>query len=329
MIRNQWYAVLESREVPRGKPLGVTRMGEKLVFWRDRQGKVHCLSDRCAHLSASLSQGKITAEDRLACPFHAFEYDSSGQCRYIPSLGRNAEQPKAMRVHSYPTCEAHDLIWIWWGEPRPNLTPPRWFDIDETFSYSGYHEQWPVHYSRMIENQMDVMHLPHVHYNTIGRGRRVVVDGPIVTLEDDIIRMWVYNRVDDGTPPRKPEELPPPQRPPFLEFIFPNIWQNRISNDLRIFVAFAPVDEENGMFYLRYYQRMVRVPVIKTLFNWVGVLGSRYIANQDKRVVSRQDPKRSSLRNGEKFVQGDRIILTYRRRREELIAENNRTSASL
>lgn len=327
MIRNQWYAVLESREVPRGKPMGVTRLGEKLVFWRDRKGKVNCLSDRCAHLSASLSQGKITHEDRLACPFHAFEYDSSGQCRYIPALGRATEPPKAMRVHAYPTYEAHDFIWIWWGEPRNNLTPPRWFDIDETFSYGSYHEQWPVHYSRMIENQMDVMHLPHVHYNTIGRGQRVVVDGPIVTLEDDVIRMWVYNRPDDGTPPRKPEELPPPQRPPFLEFIFPNIWQNRISDDLRIFVAFAPIDEENGMFYLRYYQRMVRLPVIKTLFNWAGVLGSRYIANQDKRVVSRQDPKKSSLRNGEKFVQGDRIILTYRRRREELIAENNRPSS--
>lgn len=327
MIRNQWYAVLESKEVPKGKPIGVTRMGEKLVFWRDRKGKVNCLSDRCAHLSASLSQGKISHEDRLACPFHAFEYDSSGQCRYIPALGRATEPPKAMRVHAYPTYEAHDFIWIWWGEPPSNLTPPRWFDIDETFSYGSYHEQWPVHYSRMIENQMDVMHLPHVHYNTIGRGQRVVVDGPIVTLEDDVIRMWVYNRVDDGTPPRKPEELPPPQRPPFLEFIFPNIWQNRISDDLRIFVAFAPIDEENGMFYLRYYQRMVHLPVIKTLFNWAGVLGSRYIANQDKRVVSRQDPKKSSLRNGEKFVQGDRIILTYRRRREELIAENNRPSS--
>jgi len=88
-----------------------------------------------------------------------------------------------------------------------------------------------------------------------------------------VIRMWVYNRPDDGTPPRKPEELPAPQRPPFLEFIFPNLWQNRISDDLRIFVAFAPVDEENGMFYLRYYQRMVRLPVIKNLFNWAGVLG--------------------------------------------------------
>ncbi|MBI4926134.1 MAG: aromatic ring-hydroxylating dioxygenase subunit alpha, partial [Anaerolineae bacterium] len=240
MIRNQWYVVLESREVRPGKTTGVVRLGEKLVFWREPSGKVVCLHDRCAHLGASLCLGKVKG-DRLACPFHAFEFDASGQCRMIPSLGKNGAPPKAMKVDAYPTFEAHGLIWIYWGEVREGLAPPRFFDIDSSFSYGGYRQPWPVHYSRMVENQMDVMHLPHVHYDTIGRGNNVVVDGPVVTLEDDIIRMWVYNREDDGTPPRKAEELGLPNRPPFLEFIFPNIWQNRISEDMRIFVAFVPV----------------------------------------------------------------------------------------
>lgn len=322
MIRNQWYVVLDSKEVPRGKLVGVTRLGEKLVFWRDSQGKVVCLADRCPHLGASLCTGKHHG-DRIACPFHAFEFDASGQCRYIPALGRNGVPPKAMRVLSYPTHEAQRLIWIWWGEPRENLPAPRWFDIDQSFAFSGYRQLWPVHYSRMIENQMDVMHLPHVHTSTIGRGRRVVVDGPIVTLEDDVIRMWVYNRLDDGSPPRKPEELPQPNRPPFLEFAFPNIWQNRITDDMRIFVAFVPIDDEHSMFYLRYYQRFIRAPVLRKWVAWLGAQGSRYIGNQDLRVVSTQLPKRTSLRSGEKFVQGDRIILTYRRRREELITQTH------
>jgi len=30
MIRNQWYVVLKSKEVSR-KPVGITRMGEKLI----------------------------------------------------------------------------------------------------------------------------------------------------------------------------------------------------------------------------------------------------------------------------------------------------------
>ena len=31
MIPNQWYAILDSGEIKTGKPVGVTRLGEKLV----------------------------------------------------------------------------------------------------------------------------------------------------------------------------------------------------------------------------------------------------------------------------------------------------------
>ncbi len=320
MIRNQWYVILESREVRGKKPVGVKRFGENLALWRDAQGKVICLFDRCAHLGAALSQGAVCSEgERLMCPFHGFEFDASGQCRVIPALGRTTEPPKAMRVTAYPTYEAHGLIWVYWGQPTAGLKPPRFFeDIDESFSYAGYRDLWPAHYSRMVENQLDVVHLPFVHASTIGRSHKTVVDGPIYTLEDDVLRLWVYNRVEDGTPARLPEQMPPPTRPPFLEFIFPNIWQNRISEDLRIFVAFVPVDEESGLFYMRYYQRMVRLPVLRTLFNWVGAWGSKVIADQDKRVVSRQLPKKTDLRMGEKPTQADRILIAYRRRRKEL-----------
>ncbi len=40
MIRNQWYVVLETAEVGT-HPIGVTRLGEKLVFWRDQTGSDH------------------------------------------------------------------------------------------------------------------------------------------------------------------------------------------------------------------------------------------------------------------------------------------------
>jgi phenylpropionate dioxygenase-like ring-hydroxylating dioxygenase large terminal subunit len=49
MIPNQWYAVLESNEVPRGQPVGVIRLGEKLAFWHDSRGQVVCQRDKCAH----------------------------------------------------------------------------------------------------------------------------------------------------------------------------------------------------------------------------------------------------------------------------------------
>lgn len=322
MIRNQWYAVLESKEVKSGRLTGVQRMGERLVFWRKSDGSVVCMRDQCPHLGAKLSQGRLM-EDQLACPFHGFQYDSTGSCVYLPAYGSAGDIPKGLRVVTYPAYEAHGFIWIFWGEPEQELQSPKFFDIDESFSYDSFHEFWPVHYSRMIENQLDVMHLPFVHYNSIGRGGRKVVDGPLYELKDDLLSIWVYNRLDDGTPPRKPEQISPPQRAPFLQFRFPNIWQNRISDDFRILAAFVPVDEENSVIYLRFYQRVMRVPVIRNLFNLVGNWSNRYILHQDRRVVLQQRPIKTELKKmGEKLTQGDRLILAYRTRRHKLKVES-------
>jgi len=103
-------------------------MGEKLVFWRKPNREVVCMFDHCPHLGAPLSLGKIR-DDRIMCPFHGFEYDSQGQCQYLPAYGKNGKIPKALKTRCYPTHEAQGFIWIWWGEnPTENLTPPKFFD---------------------------------------------------------------------------------------------------------------------------------------------------------------------------------------------------------
>jgi len=321
MIPNQWYAILESSEVPRDTPTGVTRMGEKLVLWRDGGGQVICQTDKCAHRGAALSKGNIV-DNSLECPFHGLRYDATGRCQSIPASGKNTPVPERFRVHTYPARDEHGLIWLWWGEPRDELPPLPFFnDLQDGFTFSTLRDHWPVHYSRAIENQLDVMHLPFVHHNTIGRGGRTLVDGPLATLQDNKLQIWVYNRVDDGTLPRKPQEIPEPTRPAMLHFHFPNIWQNRIQDDSRIFVAFAPIDESNTMLYVRFYQRFVRVPLLNRFVNWVGRLGNLVILRQDKRVVITQEPRKTWLKMGEYLVQGDRPIVLYRQRREELFRE--------
>ena len=123
MIRNQWYAILESSEVRRGKPVGVTRMGEKLVAWRDSQGQVAVMHDLCPHRGVALSAGEVHG-DCIWCPFHGFEYDASGRCTVIPANGRSAPVPKVFKVQTYPTHEAHGFIFIYWGQPEGGVAPP-------------------------------------------------------------------------------------------------------------------------------------------------------------------------------------------------------------
>jgi phenylpropionate dioxygenase-like ring-hydroxylating dioxygenase large terminal subunit len=322
VIPNQWYVLMESKQV-KEKPVGVTRMGEKLVFWRDDTGKVSCLRDKCPHRGVELSKGQVVG-GHIQCPFHGFEYDTSGQAVLIPANGQNAPAPRAFRAHSYPTYEDHDFVWVWWGQDPPeDLEPPRFFDdVDENFTYATIYDLWKAHYSRAIENQLDVVHVPFVHRNTIGRRIGEVVDGPgMEWIDEDMFYVYSFNRQDDGSPPKRPREVevPPIDREFKLEFIFPNLWQNHISQDVRIIVAFAPVDNDHTLFYLRFYQKFLTVPLLRTLVAWAGMPFNRRVLHEDRRVVETHQPQPSGLRIGEKMVQGDRPIIEYRRRREELI----------
>jgi phenylpropionate dioxygenase-like ring-hydroxylating dioxygenase large terminal subunit len=324
MIPNQWYAVLESNEVPRGKPVGALRMGEKLVFWRDAQGRVACLHDRCPHRGVSLSLGRVQ-DDCVECPFHGFQFDTSGRCTLIPANGQNAEPPKAMHAVTFPTQEAHGFVYAWYGAPQIEYPPLPYFDmIDDSFSYKTLKDHWATHYSRAIENQLDVVHLPFIHRTTIGRGNKTIVNGPLSRLiscpgESDILDVWVYNEVDTGQTPKRASELPPPARHASIQFRFPNIWHNWISDDMHIVVAFVPIDDDNTLMYLRYCQRIVKAPLLRQAFNYLGTVGNLVIERQDKRVVITQEPKRADLDIGEKLIPGDGPIIQYRRRRRELI----------
>lgn len=321
MIPHQWYVVLTSKEVRR-KPVGVTRFGEKMVFWRDEAGHVSCLLDRCPHRGVELSKGKVVG-DHLQCPFHGFEYDTSGLAMLIPANGRNGRLPKALRVAGYPTHEAHGFIWIWWGEDPPaDLAPPKFFDdLDANFTSATIQQRWDTHYSRVIENQLDVMHLPFLHHNTIGKGNRTVVDGPgLEWVGDDEFRIYVFNRHDDGTQPLKPNQVRvPPANGIRIDFIFPNLWQNRLGEDVRIVAAFVPVDSGFTLLYLRFYQRFLRLPVLRSIVTWAAMPMNWFIAHQDRRVVITHQPQSSGLRIGEVLVQGDLPIVEYRRRRQQLL----------
>ncbi len=323
MIPNQWYVILESNEIKKDRIIGVTRMGEKMAVWRNAKGELSVMSDKCPHRGVALSIGKLVG-DCIQCPFHGFQYDTSGACRLVPANGRTAKPPKALHVRSYPVREEHGFVYIWWGEPRQTYPPVPWFEsIGENMVYFTLKDHWANHYSRAIENQLDVVHLPFIHHNTIGRGNKTLVNGPIAKAEshwpgDHLINLWVFNEQDHGQKPKKPSELSEPDRRPSLQFRFGNLWQNWIADSLRVVIAFAPIDNENTLMYLRYYHT-VHSPILRQLNGWLGSLMNLIIERQDRRVVITERPPRPDLGIGEILIQGDSPIVLYRKIRRSLI----------
>ena len=322
MIKNQWYGILDSKQLKSKKPIGVTRLGEKLVFWRNENGKVNCIFDKCCHRGASLSAGKII-HDKIICPFHGFQYDTSGKVTLIPANGKNTPIPERFKVNAYQVKEKYGLIWLWFGEFTDELPEIPFFkELREGFSYGGFSEMWPVHYTRAIENQLDVVHLPFVHTSSIGRGNKTLVNGPVVKWKENLMTFYVNNIIDDGkVQPLKPNEIKNYEKLFSLQLQMPNLWQNVISDNIRIVAIFVPIDDEHTEIYLRFYQKFMKIPVLKQLVNKMSNISNKYILHQDRRVVLTQIPKKTEFKMNENLIQGDVPIIEYRKRRAYLKGE--------
>ena len=330
MIPNQWYVILESGEIKNNQVKGFTRFGEKIVAWRDPNGKLGVFRDRCPHRGIQLCLGKVK-DGHLQCPFHGFEYDSTGKCVLIPANGKASQPPDYIRANAYPVREANGFVYVWYtADPAKNgmisgdsLPEVPWFDnLDGSFVTSGFTNLWKAHYSRAIENQLDVVHVPFIHHTTIGRGIGPVVNGPYIKTTENSISFWPFNEPDKGQKPLRSDQLPePPNKSTYLTFIFPNIWQNHIMDSMRIIVAFVPIDDNHTLFYLRTYQKMVKLPVLRNIYFVFTRIFNLVVLKQDRTVVETHQSAASSLKMDENLIPGDQPIILYRKLREKLRKE--------
>ena len=312
LAKNLWYPVVESREI-RQKPRAARRLGIDLVFWRSATGEVVAQEDRCPHLGAALSLGTLE-DDCLTCPFHGMRFNAQGRCTRVPSMGAAARIPDALHARTFTTREAQGFVWLWWGDEPASGDAPFFGEIASGWTWYTTQVEWPVNYTRAIENQLDVAHLAFVHRTTIGAGGRSRVDGPHVQADAAGIRVWVTNRRDNGGPPRDSAELATLSegREPSLHLLFPGIWKLNISPGFKNFIAFVPIDEGRMLYYLRSYLP-ARWGVLGWLFHRITRWSNRLVLGQDRRVVVTQTPACSLDARDDHLVGADRAIIEYRR----------------
>jgi len=317
VIPNQWYAILPSSRVRPGGVTAVRRLGLDLVLFRTSRGALGCVTERCPHRGASLRLGRVEGSC-IRCPFHGIQFDPSGQCTFIPANGRaSAQDMGRYNAQSYPVGEAHGIIYVWYGDPEKTTGRlPFFYGEVDGFMYSELADAWNAHYSRAIENQLDVVHVPIVHHNTIGRGNRTLVNGPRVVFDGGQLITSANNEVDRGQAPKPPAECA--IKDTHLKFKFPNLWMNHVSEKLKIVIYFAPVDEENTVLYIRFYDRLTGIAPVDRLIAEAGKALNWIVERQDKRVVVTQAPKASSYHSEEKLLIGDGPVIQYRRLRDQM-----------
>ncbi|QRK09370.1 aromatic ring-hydroxylating dioxygenase subunit alpha [Archangium violaceum] len=174
-----WTPVAMSREVGRN-PLGLTLASERIVLFRDNEGRVSALHDQCPHRGVKLSLGKVGEDGCLECPFHGWRFAAGGACSHIPLNPMPEEKRRRFSATAFPVRERGGLIWLY---TRPGAEAPEEPPFPEALERKGvrvhmYAETWKAHWTRPMENMLDAPHLPFVHRRTIGMGvrRRITKD---------------------------------------------------------------------------------------------------------------------------------------------------------
>ncbi|MHA7880099.1 MAG: Rieske 2Fe-2S domain-containing protein [Saccharospirillum sp.] len=163
-LRSLWYPVAASWELG-SNPLGLTRLGENIVLWRDHEGVAHAVEDRCPHRGARLSKG-WNLGDRLACWYHGVEVDHDGIVRDVPAIANSPLVGKPC-VRHYHVQEQHGAIFVWFGT-TPDETPaelvlPEQLTNGDEYGHFLCTATWNCNYQYAIDNVMDPMHGTYLH----------------------------------------------------------------------------------------------------------------------------------------------------------------------
>lgn len=105
-----WIPVALCADIEAGTSAGTLVNGEERVVWRDDKGAIHVWEDRCPHRGMRMSFGFVRG-DHIACLYHGWRYDTSGQCRYIPAHP-DLDVPQTIKVPTFAATERAGIVWM-------------------------------------------------------------------------------------------------------------------------------------------------------------------------------------------------------------------------
>jgi len=298
-----WYAAAISHAIRR-RPVRLRRFGRELVAWRDAAGRPACVHAACPHRGADLALGR-TRDGLLECPYHGFRFAADGRCARAPCQGHSSRVPGRLRAQVVPAQEQYGLVWLWWGSGEPTARVP-WFASlkpqDPVATVAGV---YACHFTRYMENALDLHHLAFVHrlvlpfVGSVVDMRKTSLDGDAIYAEGRILP-------GPGERLRWPADF-------ILEARFPGLTRLELLG-AELLVAACPQDERSTWVAGRYYRPRFGAGVVARAASWLAAQADYQTAQrQDRRVLRSIRPLVGSPR-ANTMVSADRpISLWYAR----------------
>lgn len=183
IFRRHWLPACLIEEVPEpdGTPVRVSLLGEKLVAFRDSDGRVGLVGEFCPHRGASLALGR-NEECGLRCLYHGWKIDVDGNVVEMSSEPSESGFVNKVRHKSYPTREAAGFVWTYMGPPSemPEFQPPAFMPTADT-KISIVKIHIPCNWAQILEGAINLAHSSTLHSTDMVPAR---VDGAKATEQN-------------------------------------------------------------------------------------------------------------------------------------------------
>jgi phenylpropionate dioxygenase-like ring-hydroxylating dioxygenase large terminal subunit len=318
MLRNFWYLVCPTKELKQSIKT-ITILGENIVFFRNQNGTIIALEDRCCHRNVKLSLGFLEGEN-IVCGYHGWRYNNEGKCVQIPSQTKLSKIPQTAEIKSYPVREFNRWIWIFIGdEQKAGTVNP--VDIPEMaqwdFTYKTHFLKADL--ESAAESLIDPYHIAFVHRNSIRSFMGQIEDFPasfnLKVVEDGI--EGVYNRANKGNFFEKMYFGHDPNIKTIYRFYYPSISRLQLEfkqRTLLILENIYKVDEN--------HIAMMQITLWQNIFSKFPPFARYFMSKKSEKIVSEDiillQSQVEILNNfkgkrHEVSVKGDEISLAFRK----------------
>jgi phenylpropionate dioxygenase-like ring-hydroxylating dioxygenase large terminal subunit len=165
LFRRYWLPALLAEELPEddSPPVRVKILSERLIAFRDSEGRYGLIDEFCAHRGVSLWFGRVE-ECGIRCAYHGWKYDVTGQCVEVPSEPENSNFSRKVKLTSYPLVKVGDVLWTYMGDPeqRPELPEFEFAHVpaEQTFTSKRWQES---NWLQALEGGIDSSHVAWLH----------------------------------------------------------------------------------------------------------------------------------------------------------------------
>jgi phthalate 4,5-dioxygenase oxygenase subunit len=165
MFRSYWFPALLAEELPENEcpPVRVKLLSERLIAFRDTEGRYGLMDEFCAHRGISLWFGR-NEECGLRCPYHGWKYDVTGQCVDMPNEPEHSAFANKVKLQSYPLVERGGVLWTYMGPPesQPPLPEYEFATVPAAQTYTS--KRWQEsNWLQAMEGGIDSSHVSFLH----------------------------------------------------------------------------------------------------------------------------------------------------------------------